>query len=122
MLARVRERLPDRGLGDLAERHAARLLRRDVRGLGHVPGDRLAFAVEVGREVDEVGPLGRLLDVGDLLAPVVVDDVLGGEIVVDVDAELALAGVLGEVADMTVGREDTVVVAEVALDGPRLRR
>ena len=93
-----------------------------VRRLGDVPGDRLALAVEVGREVDRVGALGRLGDLGDLLAAVVGDDVLGREVVVDVDAELALAGVLGQVADMAVGGEDTVVVAQVALDRPRLRR
>ena len=56
------------------------------------------------------------------LRAVVGDDVLGREVVVDVHAELALAGVLGEVADMTVGGEDAVVVAQVALDRPRLGR
>ena len=67
-------------------------------------------------------PLAALLDVVDLLAAVVGDDVLGREVVVDVDAELALAGVLGQVADMAVGGEDAVVVAEIALDRPRLGR
>ena len=65
---------------------------------------------------------GGLLDVGDLLAPVVGDDVLGGEVVVDVDAELALARVLGQVADVAVGGEDPVVGAEIALDRARLGR
>ena len=50
------------------------------------------------------------------------DDVLGREVVVDVDAELALAGVLGQVADMAVGGEDAVIRAEIALDRPRLGR
>src|SRR6185295_13698675 len=36
--------------------------------------------------------------------------------------ELALAGVLGDVADVTVGGQDTVIGAEVALDRPRLGR
>ena len=67
-------------------------------------------------------PLGGLGDVVDLLAAVVVDDVLGREVVVDVDPELALAGVLRQVADVAVGGEDAVVVAQVALDRPRLRR
>ena len=49
-------------------------------------------------------------------------DVLGREVVVDVDAELALAGVLGQVADVAVGGEDAVVGAQVALDRPRLGR
>ena len=89
-------------LGDLAEGHPAGLLERDVGGLGDVPGDRLALAIEVGGEEDEVGAAGGLLDVADLLASVVADDVLGLEVVVDVDAELALAGVLGQVADVAV--------------------
>ena len=54
-LARVGERLLDRRLGDLVEGDPERLLGRDVGGLGDVPGDRLAFAVEVGGEVDLVG-------------------------------------------------------------------
>ena len=121
-VARVGERLLDRALGDLAEGHAPRLVRRDVGGLGDVPRDRLALSVEVGREEDESAALGRLLDVVDLLAPVVVDDVLGLEVVLDVDAELALARVLGQVADVAVGRQDPVVRSEVALDGARLGR
>src|SRR6185503_9795237 len=44
-VAWVGERLADRGLGDLAERDAPRLLRRHVRGLGDMPRDRLALAV-----------------------------------------------------------------------------
>ena len=121
-VARVGERLLDRGLRDLAEGHPPGLLRRDVGGLGDVPGDRLTLAVEVGREEDEIGALGRLLDLVDLLAPVVVDDVLGLELVVDVHAELALARVLGQVADMAVGREDLVIGPQVPLDGARLGR
>ena len=109
-------------LGDLAEGHPPGLVGRDVGGLGDVPGDGLALAVEVGREVDEVRALGGLLDVVDLLAPVVADDVLGREVVVDVHAELALAGVLGQVADVAVRRQDPVIGPEIALDGPRLGR
>ena len=90
----VRERVADRALGDLAEGHPLGLRRRDVRGLGDVPGDRLALAVEVGREEHGVGRLRRLRDLGDLLLAVVGDDVLRGEVMVDVHAELALAGVL----------------------------
>ena len=112
----------DRRLGDLVEGDPARLLGRDVGGLGDVPGDRLALAVEVGGEVDLVGALGGLLDVGDLLAPVVRDHVLRFEVVVDVDAELALARVLGQVADVAVRRQDAVITTEIALDGARLGR
>ena len=121
-LARIGERLADRRLGDLAEGDPAGLAGRHVRRLGHVPGDRLALAIEVGGEEDGVGALGRLLDIGDLLAPVGRDHVLRGEVVVDVHAELALAGILGQVADVAVRGEDAVVVAQVALDGPGLGR
>ena len=121
-LARVRERLADRRFGDLVEGDPLRLLGRDVGGLGDVPGDRLALAVEVGGEIDLVRALGGLLDVGDLLAPVVGDHVLRFEVVVDVDAELALARVFGQVADMAIGGKDAVVATEIALDGARLGR
>ena len=120
--ARVRERVLDGPLGDLRERHPARLRRGHVRGLGDVPRDRLALAIEVGREEDGVRGLRRLLDLVDLLAAVLGDHVLGREPVVDVDPELALAGVLGQVADVAIGGEDAVIGAEVALDRPRLRR
>ena len=119
---RVRERFADRRFGDLAEGDAARLVARDMGGLRDVPRDGLAFAVEVGGQVDGIGPLGRPLDLGDLLAPVVGHDVLGLEVMVDVDAELALAGVLRKVTDVAVGGQDTVVRAEVALDRSRLCR
>ncbi len=98
------------------------LVARDVGGFGDVPGDRLAFTVEVGGEEDHVRGLGRLGDLGDLLAAVLGDDVLGLEVVVDIHAELALAGVLRQVADVAVGGQDPVVGAEVALDGPGLGR
>ena len=98
------------------------LSRGDVGRLGHVPGDRLAFPVEVGGEEDLVRAAGGLLDVGDLLAAVVRDHVLGREVVVDVHAELALARILGQVADVAVGRQDPVIGAEIALDGAGLGR
>ncbi len=117
-LAGVREGVLDRPLGDLGERHPPRLGLRDVGGLGHVPGDCLALAVEVGGEEDGIGRLRGLLDVGDLLAAIVGDDVLRREAVVDVDTELALARVLRQVADMAVRGQDSIVVTEVTLDRP----
>ena len=109
-------------LRDLGEGHPARLVGRDVGRLGDMPGDRLALAVKVGGEVDEVGRLGRLGDGVDLLAAVLADHIFGLEIVVDIDAELALARVLGQVADVAVRGEDLVVGAEVSLDRARLGR
>ena len=119
-VAGMGEGVADRALGDLVEGHPMGLRGRHVGGLGDVPGDRLALPIEVGGEPHVVGDLDRLGDLGELLAAVVRDDVFRGEVMVDVDAELALAGVLGQVADMAVGGEDLVVGAQVAFDRPRL--
>ncbi len=49
-------------------------------------------------------------------------DVFGFEVVIDVDAELALAGIFRQVADMAVAGQDAVIVTEIALDGAGLGR
>ena len=56
-------------LGDLVEADALelRLARSGLQGLLEVPGDGLALAVGVGREVDVVGRLRRLLQLVDRL-------------------------------------------------------
>jgi len=96
------ERIEDRAPGDLVEGDPLGALGIHLGRLGDVPGDRLAFTIEVGGQVDGVGPLRCLGDLVDLLAAVVRHDVLGGEVVVDVDAELALAGILRKVAHVSV--------------------
>ena len=62
-----------------------------------MPGDRLAFAIGVGREQDRVRVLGGALELGqDLL--LALDDLVGLlEILLDVDAHL-----LGQVFDVTL--------------------
>jgi hypothetical protein len=40
----------------------------------------------------------------------------------DIHAELAFAGVLGKVTDVTVGGEDSIVVAQITFDRARLGR
>jgi len=55
--------------------------------LEQVPGDGLALAVLVCREVELVGVLEERLELGDLLLLVGRDDVEGLEVVIDVDAE-----------------------------------
>ena len=90
--ARLGERLLDRRLGDLGEGDPAGPVRGEPGRLGDVPCDGLAFAVEVGGKVDEVGPRRRLLDRGQLL-PTVRDDLIhGGEVVLHVHAELVCRG------------------------------
>ena len=54
--------------------------------LEHVPADRLALAILVGREDELVGVLQRLLQLGDDLLLVGVHDVHDVEVVVGVDA------------------------------------
>ncbi len=119
-VSRVREGGVDGALGDLAERDPARLGIRDVHGLHDVPGDGLTFAVEVRGEVDEVRRGRRTADVPKLLAAVLADDVLGREVMLHVHAQLALAGVLRQVAHMPVRGQHLVAVAQVSLDRPRL--
>ncbi len=118
--ARMIEGLADGGLGDLREGDPTGGVDRQVDRLGHVPGDRFALAVEVGREVHRIGALGGLADRTELLATVGDDLVLGREVMVDIHAELALARVLREVADMAIGGEDRVARPEIAFDRLRL--
>ena len=54
--ADVAERLLDGPLGDLVEGHPADPVVGQVEGLLEVPGDRLALAVGVGRQVDHARP------------------------------------------------------------------
>ena len=121
-VARMSERVADRVRRDLGEGHAARLVRRHFRGLGDVPRDRLALAIEVSREIDRIGRLRLLGDRGDLLASVLADYVFRFEIVFDVDAQLVLARVLGQVTDVPVRRQDPITGTQVSLDRARLGR
>ena len=121
-LPRMGEGMQDGGLGDLAEGDPGELLRRKRCRLRHVPGNRLALAVEVGGQEDPVRVPGRPLDGVDVLPRSLVrDHVLGREVVLHVHPELALPGVLGQVADVAVGGEHGVVRPEIAFDRPRLR-
>ena len=128
-VTRVRDRLADGLWRDLVEDHA---LDGDLgsQDLQQVPRDGLALAVLVRREKELVGILERLLQVADRLLLGLVDDVVGLEVVVDVDRQLGPGllpdrlGKLGrlrrEVADMTDRGHDRVVRAEIAGDLLRL--
>ena len=117
-VTRVRERVEDRVTGDLGERHAARLLRILAQDGRHVVGDRLALAVEVGRQDQPVGRLHGPLQDGDVVRGLVRDLVFDPEIVLGIDAELGL----GQIADMPVGGADHIVRTQVLLDRFRLGR
>jgi len=98
-------------LGDLVEDHP---LDRDLglERLDEVPRDGLALAVLIRGQVELVGVLEGPLEFGDLLALVGIDDVVGLEVVLDVDAELPERPLLhvrrhlargGDVADVADG-------------------
>ena len=129
-VAGIVERLLDRVLGDLVEDDAADRNFR-LEHLRQVPADRLAFAIGVGREQQLGRVLERGLQVRDLLPLVARDDVVGREVLLDVDAEPApvllldllrhFGGRLGQIADVAVARLDPVLVAEEAAERLRLR-
>ena len=132
-LAGVLDRGEDRRLGDLVEDHPVdRQALRRLELVEEVPGDRLALAVLIGGEVEGVGVLDQLLQLGDVALLVARHDVVGLEPVVDVDREPAprlvldlgrgVRGVVGQVADVTDRGLDDVVRAQVAADGAGLGR
>jgi hypothetical protein len=102
-------------------------------GLEHleqVPGDGLSLAVLIGGEVDLLGVLELGLDLGDDLALLRADHIVGLEAVLDVHRELAhgalalawgqLAG-LRKVADVADARHHVVLRTKERADGARLR-
>ena len=120
---------PGDGLaGDLGEDHATHR-HLGLEDLLEVPGDGLALTVVVGGQVELVGLLEGLLELGDRLLLVGVDDVVGGEVVLDVDRELPVGallhgggqlGGLRQVADVPHGGLDVELRTQVAGDGAHL--
>ena len=85
---------------------------REMRGNG------FALAVRVRREIDRVGRRGELLQPGDNFFFAGNDDVLGIEIVLDIDAERAL----GQIFHVPQRRFDRKSLTQIFLDGLRLGR
>ena len=108
--------------GDLTEGHPARLVGGHLGCLGDVPGNRFSLAIQVGRQVHRIRGPGLAGDRLELFAAIFADHVFGLEIVLYVDTQLVLAGVLGQVADVAVRRQDPVAGPQVSLDRPRLGR
>ena len=79
-------------------------------------GDGFAFAVRVRRQVDGVRGRGQLLQLGENFFFAGDDDVLGLEVVCDIDAESALGQIL-HVAERGFDRE---AFTQIFLDGLRL--
>src|SRR5207237_266549 len=113
---RVLDRLEHGLLGDLVEEHAVDVLPSRPELLGDVPGDRLALAGGVRREVDVLLVLGGALDLLEDLRLALDDVVLGLEVAVEVDAELRLRKV-HHVADRGL---HLVVAPEVLAERLRL--
>src|SRR5205823_3603835 len=79
-LLRIADGLLHRAFGDLVEQHAVDVfLVALAEGFGDVPGDRLALTIRIGRQIDVLLAVQHL--------------VLGSEVVLDVDTQLALGQV-----------------------------
>ena len=119
---RLRDRLAHRVFRDLVEAHALEVLAIEhavlAQDLRKVPGDRLALAIRVGREVERAGFLHRALDRVDLGLVLFDQLVLHLEVAVRADR----AFLLDEVAHVAVGGQHLEVGTEVFLDGLRLGR
>ena len=116
--ARMIDAVLDALLRDLVELDALDLELRALDLLGEMEGDRLAFAIGVGREQDGVDLLRGGLELLEDLLLALDDDVRLGEVVGDVDGVLLLRQIL----DVALRREDLVPGAQVLLDGLRLGR
>ena len=86
--------------------------------LPHVPGDRFAFTVGVGREEQLVGAAHRFGDRLHVLLGLAVD--LPRHVEIGIGAHRAVLG--RQVADMAIAGDDLVVAAEIFVDGLRLCR
>jgi hypothetical protein len=121
---RLLERPLDLGLRDRVEHHPPGLFRGHSEQLGEVPGDRLALAVEVGREPDRGCRAAGLLQLVDSLALALEHLVARLEAVLEVDPGhrllLALGPAGGQVADVADAGEDHEVGPEVLPDRLRL--
>ena len=103
----------DGTLGDLVEGDAADLVFGQTGVLGDVPGDRLAFAVQVRRQPHLARVAGLADELVELATTILEGLVARGEVMVEVDAER----LGGEVADMAVAGEHPITGSKVAFDG-----
>jgi len=120
--ARMLHGLAYRVLGDLVEHHALHVLALQgallLQELLQVPGDRLALAVGVGRQIQRFRFLEGPGDGIDVLAVALDGLVLHGEVVLRIHG----AFFRHQVPNVAVGSQHLEVLAEVLLDGLRLGR
>ena len=130
-IARMLKRFTYRPLCDLIKGHAAKALvpvfffflflfrfRAVTQFFGKVRGNGFAFAVRIRRQVDRVHSACQLLQLGNDLFLAGNDDVLGIEIVIDVDAQRAL----GQIFDVPERGLNRVALAQILLNCFRLGR
>ena len=128
---RALQRPANRVAGDFVEDHA---MHRDLglQNLLQMPGDGFPFPVFVGGQVEGLGLLEQFLQLFDLLAFVGGDHINGLEVLLDVHAQVRprlfpvslgqLAFVLGQIADVSDGGLDHVILAQELADGASLGR
>ena len=115
-LLRIGDRFLHRFLGDLVDQHAMHVLVifRDL--TGDMPGDRLAFAVGVGGQVDIFFALGGFLEIVDDFFLGLNNVKIRREIFFDIDAELALR----QIDDVAHRRFDLKIASQILFQGLRL--
>jgi len=89
------------------------LVDRQAENLCEVPGDRLSFAVFIGREPDGLGLLGQRRKFLDNLAFVARNFIDRFVVLVQIDAEIFFR----EVPDMPEARLDDEILAQEFFDG-----
>jgi hypothetical protein len=118
--ARVRHRVLDRLGRDLAEHDAMQRLVLEqpalAQDLGDVPADRLALAIQVGREIERRGALRGARDRVHVALVLLDQLVAHGEVVLGVDRALAR----DQVAHVAVRGQHGELGPEVLVDGLRL--
>src|ERR1017187_6987899 len=88
-----------------------------LQDLPQMPGNRLAFPIRIGRQVNLLGTLRGLLQFGDQCFPLGGDLVRGLELLLNLNTELALR----QIPDVTHGGLHTEVRAQVLVDRLRFR-
>ena len=118
--ARLTHRLADGVAGDLVEHHAVHVLAVEVAALLEdllqVPGDGLAFAVRVGRQIERLGLAQAARDRLHVALVFFQHPVLHGVAVVGIDR--AFLG--NQIAHVAIGGQYVEIAPQVFFDGLRL--
>ena len=112
-LLRIGDRFLHRFLGDLVDQHAMHVLVIFHHLTGDMPGDRFAFAIRIGSQIDIFFALGRFFQIVDDFFLGLNDVKVGREIFFDIDAELAL----GQIDHMADGRFDLKIASQIFFQG-----